>query len=496
MKTHLKGFGLENFRVFKDYTWFDFAPITVLTGPNNSGKSSLNKALLFLQDNLNKGKISPIFKMVQDGVDDGKVMVGFDENGIVYDEDRTEEPTYFECFEPPSLSFDSKVHGLNYPNSTKFRTGNSDKLNFALEYNISNKESCIYQISCKIDKVRDVAENLFELEIYTMVGSEKKPVLLIQPCSILFDIELYNQIVEEKHQVNNLNNINISKEITKTSRIFFEQWFEENKFGKESKNSAKKVFGALKLTQNTNGSIRCNPIEQNLKNLDFWTSSRTEQKRIYAGDDSSEMKMSLEKIHRKTGKADLKEIFSPFTQIFGINGQLDSTYVQEQESYSPNIDGFSLPNFGYGYTQLASLFFKLIAHCYDDEDIFYNGSESMIILEEPEVNLHPNFQSKLADLFLRYASRFKIQFMIETHSEYMIRKFQYLVAKGRMKKEDIVIYYFHDPNNVPEGEPQVKKIEILEDGSLSSDFGTGFFDEATNWELELLRLKNHKNRQN
>ena len=208
------------------------------------------------------------------------------------------------------------------------------------------------------------------------------------------------------------------------------------------------------------------------------------------------MKMSLEKIHRKTGKADLKEIFSPFTQIFGINGQLDSTYVQEQESYSPNIDGFSLPNFGYGYTQLASLFFKLIAHCYDDEDIFYNGSESMIILEEPEVNLHPNFQSKLADLFLRYASRFKIQFMIETHSEYMIRKFQYLVAKGRMKKEDIVIYYFHDPNNVPEGEPQVKKIEILEDGSLSSDFGTGFFDEATNWELELLRLKNHKNRQN
>jgi AAA15 family ATPase/GTPase len=40
MQTHLKGFGLENFRVFKDYTWFDFAPITILTGPNNSDKSS------------------------------------------------------------------------------------------------------------------------------------------------------------------------------------------------------------------------------------------------------------------------------------------------------------------------------------------------------------------------------------------------------------------------------------------------------------------------
>jgi AAA15 family ATPase/GTPase len=51
MNTHLKGFGLENFRVFKDYTWFDFAPITVLTGPNNSGKSSLIKALLLTEEN-------------------------------------------------------------------------------------------------------------------------------------------------------------------------------------------------------------------------------------------------------------------------------------------------------------------------------------------------------------------------------------------------------------------------------------------------------------
>ena len=44
-------FGLKNFRVFKEHFDFDLAPIMVLTGPNNSGKSSLTKALLLVKEN-------------------------------------------------------------------------------------------------------------------------------------------------------------------------------------------------------------------------------------------------------------------------------------------------------------------------------------------------------------------------------------------------------------------------------------------------------------
>ncbi|MBK8493483.1 MAG: AAA family ATPase [Saprospirales bacterium] len=46
----LSGFGLKNFRVFKEETFFELAPITLLTGTNSSGKSSLLKALLLWQD--------------------------------------------------------------------------------------------------------------------------------------------------------------------------------------------------------------------------------------------------------------------------------------------------------------------------------------------------------------------------------------------------------------------------------------------------------------
>jgi len=48
----MKNISLTNFKVFKDKQAFDFAPITLLTGKNNSGKSSVLKALLILEDYL------------------------------------------------------------------------------------------------------------------------------------------------------------------------------------------------------------------------------------------------------------------------------------------------------------------------------------------------------------------------------------------------------------------------------------------------------------
>ena len=51
---HIKGFGVKNFRVFKDQTVLNFAPLTVFTGSNNSGKSSIINALIFLKENFSE----------------------------------------------------------------------------------------------------------------------------------------------------------------------------------------------------------------------------------------------------------------------------------------------------------------------------------------------------------------------------------------------------------------------------------------------------------
>ncbi|MDR1919957.1 MAG: ATP-binding protein [Tannerellaceae bacterium] len=41
----IKGLSFENFRIFKDESVFDFAPLTILTGANSSGKSTVIKGL-------------------------------------------------------------------------------------------------------------------------------------------------------------------------------------------------------------------------------------------------------------------------------------------------------------------------------------------------------------------------------------------------------------------------------------------------------------------
>lgn len=159
----------------------------------------------------------------------------------------------------------------------------------------------------------------------------------------------------------------------------------------------------------------------------------------------------------------------------------------------------NLVDCGLGIRRVVELVFQLLPKGLNCTGVHPETGEALedlipqvIHLEEPEANLHPAFQSKLADLMVYISKNFNTQFIIETHSEYLIRKLQYLTAKKEIKPEHTVIYYFYPPDHpdvVCGREPQVKKININDDGSLTGEFGSGFFDEADNIALELFLLK-------
>ena len=108
-----------------------------------------------------------------------------------------------------------------------------------------------------------------------------------------------------------------------------------------------------------------------------------------------------------------------------------------------------------------------------------------LIVEEPELNLHPALQSKLTSFFHNVNKYYGFKFIIETHSEYMIRQSQLLGLKNQYFGDQILtnnpfkVYYFHKDEGPYE-------MIYREDGKFKNEFGSGFFDEASNLVFEIL----------
>ncbi len=234
-----------------------------------------------------------------------------------------------------------------------------------------------------------------------------------------------------------------------------------------------------------------------LSEINFLESNRANTQRVYTyntqGTEFNELLKEFLNIGFKEDALENKFI-NYWIGEFDIGDKFKSLIIEGVGS-SISIDNISLADKGYGVTQFLPILIKIAVIArnnrrpYEHWDFDVGYSSSILIIEEPETNLHPKLQSKLADMFVDAAKKFHIQFIIETHSEYLIRKLQYLTAKNEIKPEDTAIYYFYHPNEVPEGEEQVKRIEIRDDGMLKNNFGTGFFDESVKLTIDLLKIQ-------
>ena len=111
-----------------------------------------------------------------------------------------------------------------------------------------------------------------------------------------------------------------------------------------------------------------------------------------------------------------------------------------------------------------------------------------IALEEPECHLHPSLQSQLADVFTDAHKQHGVHFLIESHSEYLIRKLQLNVAKGEIQHDDVSLIYVNSPSR-PSYMPIITDIGVDTDGTLKNEFGQGFFDESIRLSNELFKIK-------
>jgi predicted ATP-dependent endonuclease of OLD family len=111
-----------------------------------------------------------------------------------------------------------------------------------------------------------------------------------------------------------------------------------------------------------------------------------------------------------------------------------------------NDEEMHLADLGMGSIQIMLLLLR-IACCIrkieneendSNDDRYRVTNRTTLIIEEPELNLHPALQSKLADLFHNVHINFKIDFLVETHSEYLIRKMEKTLKLTLVKRLKLI----------------------------------------------------------
>lgn len=102
-----------------------------------------------------------------------------------------------------------------------------------------------------------------------------------------------------------------------------------------------------------------------------------------------------------------------------------------------------LPDVGFGVSQVL----PVIVLCY------YVPEGSTILLEQPEIHLHPMVQRGLADVFIDAAKTRNVQIIVESHSEHMLRRLQRRVAEKALSKEQAALYFCDAKNGASQLTP-------------------------------------------
>jgi energy-coupling factor transporter ATP-binding protein EcfA2 len=109
---------------------------------------------------------------------------------------------------------------------------------------------------------------------------------------------------------------------------------------------------------------------------------------------------------------------------------------------------------------------------------------TVLVLEQPELHLHPAMQLRLAD-FLLACARSGRQLLVETHSEHLVNRLRFRVADDdSTATADLVRLLFAEQED---GVTSYRTSDVNELGGLSEDWPGGFLDVASDEAGRFLR---------
>ena len=420
----LKELRISNFRLFDDEVTLRFRPITVLIGRNNSGKSSIIKFLLMLQQSLSVGVGRP--DLLQSEGD--RVQFGSFEN-LKNSLTRKQQLEFeLKVSDPYTLGYGLRsyleYHGCLEPDETDIE---EDRL--------------LYATSAMISYDTDGGNGRKNLEHEARILLDTKENLVI------------NTLPSENYRL---------LDFSKYLELEGDAWVSTKEAQENIIDVLRRNIGALKHLQ----AVRAEPARI------------IESSSPPPGDVGQRGQYTLPHLKKLMEVQSVYDFISHYIgTVAGVREIIFEPYsiidvalaVNDRTGAKTYID-----NFGFGVSQCLPIFVQGALM----------PSHTHLMIEQPEAQLHPTAQLELGSFFADLWRDYKVGSIIETHGDNILLRLQRLVARGDLSTEDVSVAYFtndEEKNNMP----IIKNLDINEDGSMDKRLPMEFFGQSLDDVLQM-----------
>lgn len=470
---------LENFKAFGVKTVIPLKSLTVLSGMNNSGKSTIYQALLLLEQSknaLHHVKNNTVHSLVLNG---NYVQLGISED--VFHKKSSKSTTI-------GLQFSSGKEIV----STFRKTEKVDIMQLECQTVVGDGFS--YEITYRDGNYRVDADNYFNFLDVDLYRKIEKWIEKTDPCATERIGKIFSTHVELKktisiHMLNdNLHVVRIAKEnIVDLLTDEFLDKLGEDKIDELIECVGKHVGGdSIDLISGYHSLLSKDFL---LHTTYFIPPFRGFPKRFYSVFEKEcfAYNFDLSKMNTTSYKVENGEIIQGTFRdalnywievFFGKNKELSISSVEDLVqivSLNDNCTGkkISINNLGFGVGQILPILYKCLSA----------APGGLLVIDEPETHLHPSMQSKLADFFMQMVQLGR-KVIVETHSEYIIDKLIYHCIKSTSARDATELYW------VMNGEKGASVLPIAyDDLGYVSNAPDGFLSEKAKLVEELTALR-------
>ncbi len=440
----LKKLRIQNFKGWKDTASIRMAPISLFFGANSSGKSSIGQFLMMLKQTVESPDRKAVF---YPGGKNSAVQLGSYQEMVFHRDPGNKISFEYNWSLPSSTKFKDPNSGQSYGyNQVGFASevglGNKDQHTLVVDkFEYELKESDTKSLSIGMERKADSkSEYKVDAEGFSLKRNKGRvwyPGAPVRFYGFPDEVVAYHQNADFVQELN-LQHEKLFRSIcylgplrTKAERLYSWTGMEPESVGYAGENTVAAILAARNRKISMGYKKRAKPFEQ-----------------IIA--------MKLKEMN--------------LIEEFKVN-----PISEQRQEYEVNVrtkgskDWVDLPDVGFGISQVL----PVLVQC------FYAPANSIIIMEQPEIHLHPNAQSALADVMIDVINSREngkdrnIQLIIETHSEHFLRRLQRRIAEDIVSQEKVSAYFA----NVSRTPAKLEPLQIDIFGSIQNWPDNFFGDE-------------------